>query len=284
MSKADELGAELTPLFKTFSGEVSVAYARLDGAESYTYHATEPTSAASLIKLPILLTVLERVSQEKLKLDERTSLKATDQVGGSGILHTLQAGLEPTLHDLLTLMMIVSDNTATNILIGRVGQDAINTFCQQHGLSGTKLVGKLQLPETEQNEAQRRGERNTTCAADMLGLLLGLVRGDLLPPAETELALSILKKQQYTEALARYLPTDPELDTPYIEVASKSGCLSGVWHDAGIVFSEGQPLYALVVMTSGSRDRRFHFEQEGMLLIGEISRRTYGRVAAPEAT
>ena len=283
MTKAD-LNADLTPLFDTFSGEVSVAYARLDGSESYTYQATDPLPSASLIKLPVLLTVLEAVSRSKLELNERIPLNAVAQVGGSGILHTLQAGLEPTIRDLLTLMIIVSDNTATNMLIERVGQDAINTFCQQHGFSGTKLVGRLQLPEAEQNEAQQRGERNTTCAADMLGLLLGLVRGDILPPQETELALDILKKQQFTEALARYLPTDPELDAPYAQVASKSGCLSGVWHDAGIIFGGGTPLYALVVMTSGSKDRRFHFEQEGMLLIAEVSRRLYQRTAAAKDT
>ena len=276
----DELNGKLKPLFDKFSGQVSVAYARLDGSDSYTHEATEPTLSASLIKLPILLTVLERVSQGKLNLDERISLKATDQVTGSGVLHTLQAGLEPTLYDLLTLMIIVSDNTATNMLIEHVGLGAVNTFCQQHGFSGTILVGKLQLPEEGQNEAQRRGERNRTCAADMLGLLLGLIRGDLLPPPETELALDILKKQQFTEALARYLPTDPEIDTPLVEVASKSGSLSGLWHDAGIVFRDGQLLYALVVMTSGSKDKRFYFEQEGMMLIAEVSRRIYARHTA----
>ncbi len=273
----NNLNTELTPLLGRFSGQVSVAYARLDGSESYTYRATETGLPASLIKLPILLTILEQVSQKNLSLNERIPLSTTDQVGGSGVLHTLQAGLEPTLHDLLTLMIIVSDNTATNMLIKHVGLAAVNTFCQQHGFSGTKLVGKLQLSEAERNEAQRRGERNLTCAADMLGLLLGLVRGDLLPPPETELALSILKKQQFTEALARYLPTDPEVDTPFVEVASKSGCLSGVWHDAGIVFQDGRPLYALVVMTSDSSDKRFHFEQEGMMLIAEVSRRVYRR-------
>ncbi len=270
-----DLAAELTPLFDEFSGRVSVAYARLDGPEKYTYRATETMHSASLIKLPILLTVLERVAQRKLDLKERVPLKTTDQVAGSGVLHTLQAGLEPTLRDLLTLMIIVSDNTATNMLIERVGLGAVNTFCRQHGFRATTLVGKLQLPEAEHNEAQRRGERNTTCAADMLGLLLGLVRGDLLPPPETELALNILKKQQFTEALARYLPTDADLDTPLVEVASKSGCLSGLWHDAGVVFRAGQPLYALVVMTSGSSDKRFYVEQEGMMLIAEVSRRLY---------
>ena len=270
-----ELDTELNPLFEAFSGQVSVAYARLDSSESYTYRATQTMLSASLIKLPILLTVLAEVAQRNLNLAERVPLKQTDQVGGSGVLHTLQAGLEPTLYDLLTLMSIVSDNTATNLLVERVGLRAVNTFCQQHGFSGTSLVGKLQLPEDKQNEAQRRGERNTTCAADMLGLLLGLVKGDLLPPSETELALNILKLQQFTEALARYLPTDPEVDTPYVEVASKSGCLRGVWHDGGIVFQDGRALYALVVMTSGSRDRRFHFEHEGMLLIAAVSRRIF---------
>ena len=270
--------SDLIPLLEAFSGEVSVAFGRLDRPETYTYHATETMPSASLIKLPILLAALERVARGELNLDERVPLQTGDQVGGTGVLKALQPGLEPTLRDLLTLMVIVSDNTATNMVIGRVGQGTVNTFCQQHGFSDTALVGKLQLPESKQNEAQRRGERNRTCAADTLGLLMGLVRGDLLPPPETVLALSVLKQQQLTEALARYLPTDPDLDAPYVEVASKSGCLRGVWHDAGVVFRDGNPLYALVVMTRGSADERFHPEQEGALLIAEVSKRVYEHV------
>ena len=269
---------DLTPLLVAFSGEASVAYARFDEPESYTYHASARTPSASLIKLPILVTALEGVASGTLDLNECVPVGSRDQVGGSGVLKMLQPGLEPTLHDLLTLMIVVSDNTATNRVIDRVGQGAVNTFCQQHGLYETRLVGKLQLPEAEQNEAQRRGERNHTCAADVLGLLLGLVRGDLLPPPQTEQALAILKQQQYTEALARYLPTDPELDTPFVQVASKSGYLRGVWHDAGIVFRDDEPLYAIVVMTEGSKDRRFHFDHEGVLLIAEVSRRVYQHV------
>ncbi len=270
--------SDLIPLFEAFSGEVGVAFGRLDRPETYTYRATERVPSASLIKLPILLAALERVARGELSLDERVPLQTGDQVGGTGVLRALQPGLEPTLGDLLTLMVIVSDNTATNMVIGRVGQGTVNTFCQQHGFSDTALVGKLQLPEHELNDAQRRGERNRTCAADTLGLLMGLVRGDLLPPQETELALSILKQQGFTEALARHLPTDPDLDAPYVEVASKSGCLRGVWHDAGVVFQDGKPSYALVVMTRGSADRRFHPEQEGVLLIAEVSRRVYEHV------
>ncbi len=269
---------DLIPLFEAFSGEVSVAFGRLDRPETYTYRATDTMPSASLIKLPILLAALGEVARGELNLDERIPLETGDQVGGTGVLKALQPGLEPTLRDLLTLMTIVSDNTATNMVIGRIGQGTVNTFCQQGGFSDTALVGKLQLPEPEQNDAQRRGERNRTCAADTLGLLMGLARGDLLPPTETALALSILKQQVFTEALARPLPTDLDLDAPYLEVASKSGCLRGVWHDAGVVFRDGNPLYALVVMTRGSADERFHPDHEGVLLIAEVSRRVYEHV------
>jgi len=267
---------DLTTLLEGFSGEVSVAFQRLSDGAPYTHHATRTMSAASLIKLPILVAVLAGVAEERLDLGVRLTLGEDDLVGGSGVLQTLQPSLQPTLHDLLTLMTVVSDNTATNMVIDHVGQEAVNAFCGAHGLSQTQLVGKLQLPEEKQNEAQRRGARNRTCAADVLGLLVGLVRGDLLPPTLTETALNILEKQQFTEALARYLPTDPELDENAVAVASKSGCLRGVWHDAGVVFGRsGSPLYALVVMTEGSKDRRFHFEQEGMMLIARVSKRVF---------
>jgi beta-lactamase class A len=281
-SRRLELEPLIAPLIDAFSGEVSVAFARFDRPESYTRAATRTMLSASLIKLPVLLTVLAEAARGRLELSERLTVRADDAVGGSGILQDLDAGLTPTLRDLLTLMIVLSDNTATNLVIGRVGLGAVNTFCQQHGFSGTRLVGKLALPEHAYNEAQRRGERNRTCAADMLGLLTGLVRGDLLPPTETDLALGILKAQRLTEGLARPLPTDPELAAPgtAVEVASKSGCLRGVWHDAGVVFQGGAPRYALVVMTQGAADRRFHVDQEGVRLIAEVSRRLFDALAS----
>lgn len=275
-----ELEPLIAPLADAFSGELSVAFARFDRPESYTRAATQTMPSASLIKLPVLLAALWEVARGRLELSERLTLRAGDAVGGAGILGDLEPGLTPTLRDLLTLMIVLSDNTATNLVLERVGLDAVNTFCQQHGLSGTRLVGKLSLPGGAYNEAQRRGERNHTCAADMLGLLMGLVRGDLLPPRESELALGILKAQRLTEALARHLPTDPELAPDAVEVAAKSGCLRGIWHDAGVVFSGGAPLYALVVMTHGAADRRFHIDQEGVLLIAEVSRRIFDAVNA----
>lgn len=269
----------LNDLYSGFSGEVSVAFQAIDKPDSYTHNPETTMLAASLIKLPILLATLEGVAQGRLELTERVPLRAEDRVSGSGVLKTLGEGLTPTLHDLLTLMIVVSDNTATNMVIEHIGLQTTNTFCAQHGFRATHLVGKLQLPEAQMNEAQRRGERNRTCAADMLGMLVGLVRGDLLPPTQTETALAILKAQQLDEGLARLLPTDEELDTPHLTVASKSGSVRGVRHDVGVVYRAGAPLYALVVMTSEGKDLRYYADNEGLKLIAEASRRIYNAVS-----
>lgn len=259
----------LHPLIRQFSGVVAVAYYDFRSGQSYSYRADQPMRAASLIKVPILLCALK----QGLDLNRRFELAAEDKVFGAGVLQFLGAGLGLSFHDLLTLMIIVSDNTATNMVIDIVGQDLVNAYISKLGLKDTCLVGKLQLPEHKQNANQLKGMRNHTSAQDMLSLLVRLEQRQLLPEKETTVALDILKKQQFTEAMSRYLPRDAELSENYVVVASKSGCLRGLWHDAGIVYNrENKPLYALVVMTDQSQDMSYSWEQEGMMLIANISK------------
>lgn len=264
---------------RDFSGHYALAFKDLRDGRIQLEGATQTMRAASLIKLPILLCAFTEVARANLSLDQRLELKADELAGGAGLLQALQPGLTPTVLDLLTLMIIVSDNTATNMMIDMLGIDKINSYIQSLGMSQTKLVGKLQLPESQRNAAQRSGEVNRTCAADVLGLLVQLEERDLLSDELTLLALDILKKQQFTEALARYLPTDAELDPDYVQVASKSGSLRGLWHDAGIVYDrEGTALYALVIMTDGAADQSYSWEQEGMMLIARVSKTIFDTV------
>ncbi|MGL4611732.1 MAG: serine hydrolase [Trueperaceae bacterium] len=266
----------LQPLLEKFTGQVAIAFQRFHDGSSYLYNAGQLMRSASLIKLPVLTCALEKVARGELSLEQRYELKTDEVVGGAGLLQMLKPGLSLSLYDLLTFMIVVSDNTATNMTIDIVGQNAMNAYMQGLGLSQTKLIGKLQLPENKQNEAQRRGERNSTCAADMLGLLMRLGQRELLPDELTRVAIDILKHQQFTEALSRYLPRDAEIYDDYINVASKSGCLRGLWHDAGIVYDKNYtPLYTLVVMTDGSADESYSWEQEGMMLIANISKVIY---------
>jgi beta-lactamase class A len=269
----EQFAGLLEPHLAAFSGDMSVAFYRFADNVYLEYQAERPMHAASLIKLPIMLEVLSQCDVGECQLDAPVTMSAEDQVSGSGVLQYLSHGLQLSMRDLVTLMIIVSDNTATNLLIDHVGVRAINRRIAAVGLRHTELIDKLQLPAAKQNRAKRKGAFNVTCASAMLAFLVKLQQGQLMSPDMTALALSILQKQQYTEALARYLPTDTQLHPNAVTVACKSGCLRGVWHDAGIVSrADGTPLCALVIMTEGSQDGSFGFEQEGMMTIASLSR------------
>lgn len=275
----------------TFSGRVSVAYQGLEGAAApgrgtISIDVDAPMPSASLIKLPILACALQEVEDGRLDLSRRVPMRADDQVAGNGVLRHLAPGLEPTANDLLTLMIVVSDNTAANMAIELLGPSRIDAWIRSAGMAGTELVGKLQLPREAQSERQRAGALNRTCAADVAGLFLSLERGELLPPRATARMRAILAAQIYTEGIGRALPTDPEVPDARGRIArleTKSGCIAGVWHDAGIVRrGDGAPLFALAVLTADSDDRAERWEQAGLLTIGRIARLAFD--AATDAT
>ncbi|PYE54452.1 serine hydrolase [Deinococcus yavapaiensis] len=226
-----------------------------------------PFHAASTIKVPLLVRALQRVDEESLSLDERREMRSKDQVGGAGVLHELGPGLALTLRDLLTLMIIVSDNTATNIVIDLLGIDDVNAFLRAQGFTVTDLVGKLQLPSERHNERQRRGERNRANARELCELLYRLTRGTLLSPASTALALDILRRQQLKDIIGRRAPRDADGELRF-EIASKSGELRGVHHDVGVVRTK-RPL-VIAVLSDGGEDPREHPENREVVLLAEV--------------
>lgn len=239
------------------------------GGHAFGLRSSEIFPAASVIKVPIMLAVLQAVQKGKLNLETRYVLQDDDRVTGSGILFELSSGLNPTLHDLLHLMMVISDNMATNLLIDLLGIDPINEFLEPY--SQTRLVGKLQLPEHRRNTLQKQGLRNQTSPQDMAKMLLELTQGQLLNPELTRVALTMLERQQYKHMIARYLPWDGE--EVAARVASKSGEIQGTRNDVGLVWLEGsnQP-YAIALLSKGVADIREHPENAGMIWGGHISR------------
>ncbi|MBB5235682.1 serine hydrolase [Deinococcus budaensis] len=238
-----------------YSGEVGLLVSDLTGRELYALNPDRVFPAASTIKVPLLVMALEEAQAGRLDLRGRVTLRAGDRVPGSGVLHELEAGLTLTWQDVLTLMVIVSDNTATNLLIGRLGLDQVGGWLEARGLGDTRLVGPLQLPPERRNAAQRRGERNRTSARDQVALLAALARGDLLDPGHTALALSILERQQLRDLLGRHVPRGADGE-PLYRVASKSGELGGVHHDVGVLFTP-RPL-VVALLSEGGLDPREH--------------------------
>jgi len=261
--------AQLESLLQNFEGTFGLCVRPLEEGVFPTleWNANESFPAASTIKVPILIEALRQVEKGVLELGARFALEDSDKVGGAGILHELEPGLMLNLRDWLTLMMVVSDNTATNKTIEIVGQDRVNAFLERY--PSTELVGKLQLPPEQQNERQRRGERNRTNPRDLARMMFELHTGLLLEPEMTALALNILEKQQYKDMVGRSLPRDSsgELEA---KVLSKSGEITGTRNDVALVY--GPVPYSIALMTKGGTDLREHPENEMVLLGARVSR------------
>jgi beta-lactamase class A len=259
-----EFQTKLEPILNGFSGVIGFYAKRFDDGFMLEHNKDEVFAAASVVKVPILLEALRQVQHGILKLETRISLSALEQVGGSGVLMAFQPGLTPTLQDYLTMMIVVSDNTATNISLEAVGgRDAVNSSLKNWGCSSTNVVGKLMLTDDRKNAEQLAGKRAEITPFESVMLLEKLYNGELLNPELTKLALEILEKQQYTEILARYLPDGTR-------TATKSGQIIGVRNDVGIVLIE-RP-YVLALCSRNCTDERYHVDNEAVLALGKISR------------
>ena len=198
-------------------------------------------------------------------------MRSEDRAGGSGVLKACDGGLELTLGDLLRLMIVVSDNTATNMLMDILGgPDAINPRFQAMGLEVTRAVGKLSVAEELRTEAQRQGQHANIAPLEVLDVLERFWHGRVLTPETREIALEIMRQQQFTEIIARYLPEGSR-------TATKSGFQLGVRNDVGFVWSAANPdrVYAVALASKGCQDLRYHPDNEGVLAVARVSRLVY---------
>ena len=210
---------------------------------------------ASTIKLAIVYELFKQADEGRVKLDDRITLDRAKAVGGSGVLAAMGT---PTLsvRDYAALMVMLSDNTATNVLIDLVGAGSVTQRMAGLGLGATKLRRRMM-----DLEAARRGDENVSTPAEVVRLLQILHTGNGLTPASRDQALDLLKKTKISRLRAG-LP-------PGVEAANKPGELEGVRVDAGIVFAKNRP-YALCVMTTYLKS-----EEEGEHAIVDISRAVY---------
>ena len=200
--------------------------------------ADEAVTAASTIKVPILAAALDEVKAGRLDLAQPSTIPP-QRTGGSGVLQALPYLHTLTLADLLTLMIIVSDNTATNVVIDLIGMERINQFCADAGLNGTVLRRKMM-----DAEAVRLGLENTTTAHDQARLLDAIAWRNLLPAPLRAFALQALERQQFNDGLPSLLPDE-------VIVAHKTGELPGVRHDVGVITGTNGRQAVVAVLLSG---------------------------------
>jgi beta-lactamase class A len=239
-------------------GVLAVAILDLSTGQKYLFHADEVLPTASSIKIAILAEFYHQAQLGKLKFTDLYTLQQADLVGGSGIAEALTPGVTRlTLRDVAALMISVSDNSATNIIIDRIGMENVNALLDSLGLTHMRLRRKMM-----DLKAAGEGRENIATPRELMTLLEDLYRGKVLNKAMTEDFFKLLSihKESY---IPRELPED-------LRVANKPGELEGVRNDSGIVFTGHRP-YVISVMTTYLRH-----EGDGGAAIIRISRAAYG--------
>lgn len=196
----------------------------------------EALKSASVIKVPLMVELFCLRDEGKLSLDEKVVVHDGIKVAGSGVLRELHDGAELTLRDLIALMIVVSDNTATNMLIDRIGLDSVSERMRTLGLTNTVLARKMY-----DWDAANAGRENRCTAYDLALLMKTMAEGRISSKSTSTEMVEIMARQQYREKIPLLLPEDTK-------VANKTGSLTGVTNDVGIVYGPTGP-YVIAVLT-----------------------------------
>jgi beta-lactamase class A len=274
------LAAELAKIASAHHGKVALFATQLNTGHTVGLNPDTVVQTASIIKLTILFEAMEQVRASKARWNEPLALKPGDGISGSGILAHLDPPLTLTLKDALTLMVELSDNTATNLLIDRFGVSAVNARIAWMGLKDTHLYKKIGKPATEPMPPdQPKYGLGKTTPREMAKVMERIGRcelsapGELVQPADTaicEVALKMLRNQFYRETIPRYLePLDSSEQGSAI--ASKTGSLDAVRADVAIVQGKSGPM-VLSIFTYENADRSWTVDNEGEVTIAKLAR------------
>jgi len=274
------LQEDLVALAGQHHGKVALYATQLNTGKSVAIDADRPVQTASVIKLTILFEAMEQVRAGKARWDEKLTLAKGDAVSGSGVLTFFDAPLTLTLKDVLTMMIIMSDNTATNLAIDRFGVDAVNARIAWMGLKDTHLYKKISKPATGPMPAdQPKFGLGKTTAREMAMVMERIGRCQLAGPGEAalpgdaaicEVALKMLRNQFYRETIPRYLEKLDSSETGS-GIASKTGSLNAVRADVAIVAGKSGPM-VLSIFTFDNEDKSWTVDNEGEVLIGRLAK------------
>ncbi|HEY1526736.1 MAG TPA: serine hydrolase [Candidatus Angelobacter sp.] len=271
-----KLQDDLRSVDQQLDGVMGLAVKDLTSGEAFFIRGDEIMPQASSIKIAVLANLYLQAQRGKLKLTEEYVVRTPDLVAGSDIMSGLTPGVTRlTLRDLATMMVAVSDNSATNVVIRRVGMDNVNAMLDSLGLHATRL--RRQMMDLK---AAGEGRENVSTPREMMTLLETIYRGKLLNKDMTADFIKMLSTHKES-SLLQGLPDD-------VAAASKPGELEAVRNDSGIVLLKERP-YVLCVMTTYLKD-----EKDGAAAIRKISALTfsyfdriaraseYGRVVSPK--
>ncbi|MFL5341019.1 MAG: serine hydrolase [Gemmataceae bacterium] len=265
--RADTLEERLAPLAQAHKGQVSIAVKPLEKGETYTLYADEPMPTASLIKLAVMVEAYWQAEEGKVNLTDTVTLRKEDMVPGSGILtEHFSPGATFSLRDAVRMMIVFSDNTATNLVLDKTGIKPVNERMASLKLPHTRIHAKVFRGSTTSidPESTKKFGLGCTTANEMVSLLEMIHKGRVVDEAACKEMIGHLKKCEDKDKFPRFLP-------PGVAVAHKTGSVSDARTDAGILYLKTGPV-AVCVMTTKNDDKTWTPDNAGNLLCAKVAK------------
>jgi beta-lactamase class A len=267
----NELNGRIHQKVDGFAGKVSLYARNFKTGQSYGLREDEPVRTASTIKLAILVECFFEAAEGRLDLKEPAILTSAEKVTGSGLLQEFSDGDKLPFRDVMDLMIVMSDNTATNLILDRIGGDAVNARMAKLGLTQTRVMRKILLGSKTQSsgvtEEGRKPENakwgiGRSSPKEMVEILEKIYRGEVVNKAASDDMLAVLKRQRDHNGLGR--------DMRDVAVASKSGALDQLRSDVGILYAPNGP-FAMAVTVDDMPEVNWTPDNPGSLLISALS-------------
>jgi len=268
-----------------FSGTISLYAKNLDTGAAIGIRDAEPVRTASTIKLPILLATFDAVARGHAKWTDPLTVVAAEKASGSGIIASeLSEGVQLPLRDAANLMIVLSDNTATNLVLERIGTDAVNAYLDKIGIRTTRAMRKILGATSERRGVSEAGKLpenqkygiGVSTPRDMVAILEKLERGEIVSPEASRQILEILRRCQDGNGIRRRFAG--------VKVVNKTGALDALRSDVGIVYSPGGRI-AMAITVDGMAKPDWSPENPGLLLIADLAKLLVdglSRSSAPE--
>jgi beta-lactamase class A len=273
VAHAASLNDKISAATAGFTGTVSIFAKNLDTGATFALRADTRVRTASTIKLPILCAAFDAVERGKLKWTDLTTLRAEDKVSGSGILGEFSDGMKFPLVDLAHLMIVLSDNTATNLVLDNLTADYVNDYMDKLGLKGTRSMRKVRgdgpdlkspsgFSKAGLDPENKKYGLGSSTPREMVTLLERIEKGEIVSAEASKEIIKILKRQRDNNGIQRRMGETP--------VANKAGALDHLRSDVGIVYAKGNRI-AMAITCEDVPKVDWTSDNEGLLLIAKIA-------------
>ena len=256
--------------FNDETGNFALAFKNLDDGKEILINENEIFHAASTMKTPVMIEFYKQLHQGKLSLEDTLQIKNEFKSIVDGTMYKLsefddsdkntynKLGQYYSINNLIYEMITISSNFATNILIEYIGANNVTKSMKEIGALNIDV-----LRGVEDIKAFELGLNNTTSAKDLLIIYEKLAKGKIINNESSATMIDILKDQKYDDIIPKYLPKN-------IEIANKTGMITGVHHDSGIVFLKDGRKYVIVLLSKNMSDM-----ESGTEMMARISELIY---------